>query len=164
MQKQFAADQLDIACNYDNQYVCGSQFSLAGHILNEAVYCNHSLTCSSLVEPNLCTANSSSLNKLADSFAVWLCTSCGIKHLAPGRSEQLGTILNVPDTPNSAASAAALSSWSTVMVPALRSRHMWMPRKSSGSPNFRISNMEPTRSTRASASAVVFAATKPSST
>jgi hypothetical protein len=48
------------------------------------------MTCSSLVEANLYNANSSTLNKLADSFAVSLCVSCGIEHLAPERSDQLG--------------------------------------------------------------------------
>jgi hypothetical protein len=90
MHKSFSADQLDIACDDDNQYVCGSQLFPAGHKLDEAVCCNHSLTCSSLVESNLYKANSATLNKLADSFAVSLCSSCGTKHLAPKRSEQLG--------------------------------------------------------------------------
>jgi hypothetical protein len=90
MHKRFAAEQLDIACDDDSQYVCGSQLFPAGHKLHEAVYCNHSLTCSSLVEANLYNANASTLNKLADSFAVSLCSSCGIEHLAPERSEQLG--------------------------------------------------------------------------
>jgi hypothetical protein len=90
MHKLFVAEQLDIACNDDNQCVCGSQLFPDGHKLNEAVYCNHSLTCSSLVKANLYNANSSTLNKLADSFAVSLCSSCGIEHLEPERSEQLG--------------------------------------------------------------------------
>jgi hypothetical protein len=71
-------------------YVCGSQLFPAGHKLDEAVCCNHSLTCSSLVESNLCRVNSSTLIKLADSFAVSICSSCAIEHLAPKRSEQLG--------------------------------------------------------------------------
>jgi hypothetical protein len=62
MHKRFVAEQLDIACDDDNQYVCGSQLFPAGHKLNEAVYCNHSLTCSSLVEAKLYNANSSTLN------------------------------------------------------------------------------------------------------
>jgi hypothetical protein len=90
MHKRFAEEQLAIACDNDNQYVCGSQLFPAGHKLEEAVYCNHSLTCSSLVEANLYNANASTLSKLADSFAVSLCSSCGIEHLAPDRSEQLG--------------------------------------------------------------------------
>jgi hypothetical protein len=45
MHKRFVAEQLDIACDDDNQYVCGSQLFPVGHKLNEAVYCNHSLTC-----------------------------------------------------------------------------------------------------------------------
>jgi hypothetical protein len=71
--KRFAAEQLDIACDDDNQYVCGSQLFPAGHKLDEAVYCNHSLTCSSLVESNLYKANSSTLNKLAAKLlrALW---------------------------------------------------------------------------------------------
>jgi hypothetical protein len=89
MQKRFAAEQLVIACDDDNQFVCGSQLFPAGHKLDEAVYCNHSLTCSSLMESNLYKANSSTLNKLVDSFSVLLCSSCGIEHLAPERSEQL---------------------------------------------------------------------------
>jgi hypothetical protein len=88
--KHVAAEQLDFACNDDNEYGCGSQLFPAGHKLDEEVYCNHSLTCSSLVESNLYKANSSTLNKLADSFAVPLYSSCGIEHLAPERSEQLG--------------------------------------------------------------------------
>jgi hypothetical protein len=90
MHKWFAEEQLAIACDNDSQYVCGSQLFPAGHKLEEAVYCNHSLTCSSLVEANLYNANASTLSKLADSFAVSLCSSCGIEHLAPDRSEQLG--------------------------------------------------------------------------
>jgi hypothetical protein len=90
MPKRFTAGQLDMACDDDNQYVCGSQLFPAGHKLDEAVYCNHSLTCSLLMESNLYKANASPLNKLADSFAVSLCCSCGIEHLAPERSEQLG--------------------------------------------------------------------------
>jgi hypothetical protein len=89
MHRRFAAEQLDIACADDNQYVCGSQLFPAGHKLDEAVYGNHSLTCSSLVEFSLYKANSTTLNKLADSFAVSLCSSCGIEHLRPERSEQL---------------------------------------------------------------------------
>jgi hypothetical protein len=58
-------------------------------------------------------------------------------------SGDIGSTLHLPDTPNSAASATTVSSWSTVMVPAPRFRHIWMPRKSSGSPIFRISNMDP---------------------
>jgi hypothetical protein len=90
MHKRFAEEQLAIACDDDNQYVCGSQLFPAGHKLEEAMYCNHSLTCSSLVEANLYNANASTRSKLADSFAVSLCSSCGIEHLAPDRSEQLG--------------------------------------------------------------------------
>jgi hypothetical protein len=85
MHKRFAEEQLAIACDNDNQYVCGSQLFPAGHKLKEAVYCNHSLTCSSLVN-----ANAPTRSKLADSFAVSLCSSCGIEQLAPDRSEQLG--------------------------------------------------------------------------
>jgi hypothetical protein len=48
MHKRFAAEQLDIACANDNQYICGSQLFPEGHKLDEAVYGNHSLTCSSL--------------------------------------------------------------------------------------------------------------------
>jgi hypothetical protein len=63
MHKCFAAEQLDIACDDDNQYVCGSHLFPSGHKLDEAAYCKHSLTCSSLVESNLYKANSSTLNK-----------------------------------------------------------------------------------------------------
>jgi hypothetical protein len=73
MHNLFAAEQLDIACNNDNQYVCGSQLFPAGHKLDEAVYC--SLICSSLVESNLYKANSSTLKKLADIFSVLLWSS-----------------------------------------------------------------------------------------
>jgi hypothetical protein len=58
------------------------------------------------------------------------CTPCKF----PNTSGVIGTTLNLPDTPNLAASANALFSWSTMTVPALRSRRMWMPRNSSGSP------------------------------
>jgi hypothetical protein len=90
MHKRVAKEQLDIARDDDHQYVCGSQLFPADHKLDEAVCCNHSLTCSSLMESNLYNANSSTLNKLVDSSAVLLCSSSGIKHLAPKRSEQLG--------------------------------------------------------------------------
>jgi hypothetical protein len=90
MHKHFAAEQLDIACDDDNQNVCGSQVLAAGHKLDEAVHCSHSMTFSSQAESNLYKANSSTLSKLADSFAVSLCSSCRIEHLAPERSEQLG--------------------------------------------------------------------------
>jgi hypothetical protein len=90
MHKRFAAERLDIACDDDNQYVCGSQLFPPGHKLDEAVCCNHSLTRSSLVESNLYKPNSSTRNKLADSFEASLYSSCSIEHLAPERSEQLG--------------------------------------------------------------------------
>jgi hypothetical protein len=91
MHKRFAAEQLDmLACANDNQYVCGSQLFPAGHKLYEAVGGNHSLTWSSPVRSSLYKANSATLNKIADSLAVSLCSSCGIEHLPPERSEQLG--------------------------------------------------------------------------
>jgi hypothetical protein len=90
MHKRSVAELLGIACDGDNQSVCESQLFPAGHKLDEAVFCNQSLTCSSLMESNLYNANSSTLNKLADSFAVSWCSSCRIEHLAPERSEQLG--------------------------------------------------------------------------
>jgi hypothetical protein len=90
MHKSFAAEQLDIACDDDNQYVCGLQLFPAHHKLDEAAYCNQSLTCSSLVESHLYKANSSTLNKLADSLAVSMCSSRGMEHLALERPEQLG--------------------------------------------------------------------------
>jgi hypothetical protein len=89
MHKCFEAEQLDIACHDDDQYVCGSQLFPSGNTLDEAVYCNHSLARSSLVDSYLYKANSSTVNKLADSLAVSMCSSRGIEHLAPERSEQL---------------------------------------------------------------------------
>jgi hypothetical protein len=52
MHKRFAEEQLDIACDDDNQIVCGSQLFPAGLKLDEAVYCNHSLKwlCSVVVQ------------------------------------------------------------------------------------------------------------------
>jgi hypothetical protein len=41
MHKCFAAEQLDVACDDDDQYACGSQLFPTGHKLDEAVYCNY---------------------------------------------------------------------------------------------------------------------------
>jgi hypothetical protein len=67
MDKCLAAEQLDIARDDDNQYVCGSPLFPSGRKLDEAVYCNHSLTCSSLVDDNTSTVYCNKLTYLLES-------------------------------------------------------------------------------------------------
>jgi hypothetical protein len=67
MHKRFSGEQLAITCDDDHQYVCGSRLFPAGHKLDEAVYCNYSLTCSSLMDSNLYNANSCAMPTLSTS-------------------------------------------------------------------------------------------------
>jgi hypothetical protein len=90
LSKGYAAEQLDMVREDELQFVCGAALLPEGHSLQDLVYTDTSLGCSSAVEAVLYGAPQRVLDGERMDFCTALCAQCGAAELTTEDMEEQG--------------------------------------------------------------------------